>query len=312
MSVTNHQELKAGRFGFLPIERTISFSGGALVLLDNYQDSVGLVNAATNADGFVYPPIERMFRAQPKILDGQFVPEDHWDWAEVPKTERPAHLHRLPASHELRLQVPLLNNDIRKNDGAFLMYLAGYLFGYRLQFFDWWLDGRINMKSSHNINVSNDTASKFFSGSYTTWTAWPLDTRRHFTNILYMNSRSELYEWDWERFMITYMVFDACYKHATGMMQVQSCTHKDRLKEMCGRYGLYYDGGICAEIVDLRNRLFHEALWDGGQPCSSGGQRSFMFTECLRGINQRLIPAMLGYYTKYIGSRWDCLGTCGF
>ena len=303
---------RGGWFGFLPIQRTISFSGGAFALLDNYQEVEGAVRAAANADGFVYPPLEKRMRAQPKFHDGKVLPEDQWDWEEVPKTERPAHLHRLPASHELRLERSPIDNDLRKNDGAFLMYLTGYLFGYRLQFYDWWFDGRVNMKSSHNVNVRNEKVTEFLSESYATWKAWHSDARRHFTNILYMNSRSEVYDWDWERFMIAYMVFDACYKHAKELGKVQSCSHTARIEEMCKRYGLYCDVSLSKEIVGLRNVLFHEALWDGGQPCSSGGQRSFDYTEYLRGINHRLIPAMLGYSSNYIGSRWDCLGTCGF
>ena len=303
---------KASQLGFLPVERTIHFSGGAFVLLDDYQDVAGAVRAATNADGFVYPPLEKRMRAQPKVRDGNVMPEDQWDWEEVPKTERPAHLHRLPPSHELRLEKPPFENDLRKHDGAFLMYLAGYLYGYRLQFYDWWFDGRVNMTSSHNINVRDEKAAEFLSKSYANWKAWSPDVQKHFTNILYMNSRSELYEWDWERFMIAYMVFDACYKHANELREFQSCSHTARIEEMCKRYGLHCDVSLSKEIVGLRNVLFHEALWDGGQPCSSGGQRSFGYTECLRGINHRLIPVMLGYSSEYIGSRWDYLGTCGF
>ena len=303
---------KASQLGFLPVERTICFSGGAFVLLDDYQDVAGAVRAATNADGFVYPPLEKRMRAQPKVRDGNVVPEDQWDWEEVPKTERPAHLHRLPPSHELRLERSPIDNDLRKNDGAFLMYLAGYLFGYRLQFYDWWFDGRINMKSSHNVAIGDETASDFFSKSYLAWKMWRSEARKSFTNILYMNSRSEMYEWDWERFMINYMIFDACYGHAKEIGEVTSSSHGGRFESMCKRYGLYFDAATVKKIVELRNDLFHEALWDRGQPCSSGGQSTFDSTEFLRGINQRLIPALLGYSTKYIGSRWDCLGTCGF
>jgi hypothetical protein len=304
---------KFSQFGFLPVASTIHFSGGALVLLDSYQEVADAVRAATNTDGFVYPPLEKRMRAtQPKVRDGNVLPEEQWDWEEVPKTERPAHLHRLPPSHELRLEEPPFENDLRKHDGAFLMYLAGYLYGYRLQFHDWWFDGRVNMTSSHKINVRDEKAAEFLSKSYANWKAWSPDVRKHFTNILYMNSRSELYEWDWERFMIAYMVFDACYKHAKGMGEVEECSHSARLEAMCRRYGLHCDASLGREIVGLRNVLFHEALWDGGQPCSSGGQRSFDYTECLRGINHRLIPALLGYSTGYIGSRWDFLSTCGF
>jgi hypothetical protein len=303
---------KASQLGFLPVERTIRFSGGSFVLRDDYQDVAGAVRAATNADGFVYPPLEKRMRAQPKVRDGNVVPEDQWDWEEVPKTERPAHLHRLPPSHELRLETPPFENDLRKHDGAFLMYLAGYLFGYRLQFYDWWFDGRVNMRSSHNINVRDERATDFLTKSYANWKTWSSDERKHFTNILYMNSRSELYEWDWERFMIAYMVFDACYAYAEKRGEVRSPTHKGRFEAMCKQYGLYIDTAASQKIVELRNDLFHEALWDGDRPCSSGGQSSFELTGFLRGINHRLVPALLGYPTNYIKSRWDRLGTCGF
>lgn len=282
------------------------------MLLDSYVDAENAVGTATNEDGFVYPPLVKKVRAQAKIFDGAFLPENQWDWEDVPNTERPAHLHRLPPSHELRLEAYSFDSDLRKNDGGFLMYLAGYLFGYRLQFADWWFDGRIKMKSSHNVLVRDEKAEAFLSSSYATWKTWSPEARKHFTNILYMNSRSEVYEWDWERFMIAYMVFDACYKHAKSMGHVQKCLHQDRLKRMCDRYGLYFHEDLSGEIVSLRNNLFHEALWDGGQPCNSGGQNSFNLTEYLRGINNRLIPAMLGYSTEYIGTHWNSLSRCGF
>ena len=301
-----------GKFGFLPIDRTISFSGGAFSLREDFNEVLAVVRSATNADGFVYPPLEKQMRGEPRILAGQLLPEDQWDWKEVLGTERPAHLHQLPVSHELRLKQAPIDNDLRRNDGAFLMYLAGYLYGYRLQFHDWWFDGRVNMKKSHNILVGDDKAADFFSKSYSVWKNWSVETRRHFTNILYMTSRLELYEWDWEKFMIAYMVFDACYNQAKGLGQVEKTIHKFRIDAMCERYSLQCNSSLSNEIVRLRNALFHEALWDGGQPCSSGGQRSFCYTEFLRGINHRLIPAILGYSTEYIGSRWDCFGTCVF
>jgi hypothetical protein len=156
--------------------RTIHFSGGALVLLDNYQEVADAVGAASNADGFVYPPLEKRMRAtHPKFRDGNVLPEEQWDWEELPKTERPAHLHRLPPSHELRLEEPPFEKDLRKHDGSFLMYLAGCLYGYRLQFYDWWFDGRVNMTSSHNIIVRDEKVAEFLSKSYGNWKTWSSD-----------------------------------------------------------------------------------------------------------------------------------------
>ncbi|MFO0700465.1 MAG: hypothetical protein U0236_14685 [Nitrospira sp.] len=277
-------DVNVGKFWFLPIDKTISFSGGAFSLVEDCNERLTAVRSATNADGYIYPP----------------------------RTERPAHLHRLPASHRIQFEQVPIDNELRRNDGAFLMYLAGYLYGYRLQFDDWWFDGRVNMKKSHNMSVNDEKAADFFSKGYSVWKRWPVEIRRHFTNILYMNSRSDLYEWDWERFMIAYMVFDACYKQAKVMGQVRKCLHEDRIEKMCGRYGLYCNSSLSGEIAKLRNALFHEALWDGGQPCSSGGPKSFYYTECLRRINHRLIPAILDYSTAYIGTHWDSMSPCQF
>lgn len=301
-----------GMFGFLPIEKNIRFWGGSIRVLDGYKENAIVVRAMTNADGFIYPPIQATMKATEEIIGGNIAPEEQWDWKEVPQSQRPALLHSLPASHEIVLDDELKQDEFRRRDGAFLMYLIGYLYGYRLQFSSWWFDGRISLKNTHNIYVSDDAASQFISKSYRAWKQWPQDIQRRFTNLLYMNSRLESYEWDWERFTIAYMVFDGCYKHAKTMAHVQDCSHSRRLQEMAKVCGLYFDRSVSNRIVNLRNDLFHEALWDGGQPCSGGGQDSFSLTEFLRGINNRLIPALLGYPTDYIKSRWDRLGTCEF
>ena len=121
-----------------------------------------------------------------------------------------------------------------------------------------------------------------------------------------------MYEWDWERFAINYMVFDACYRHAESIASVRSPSHADRFQTLFSKYDLYFNADKAQEIVDLRNNLFHEALWDNGQPCNAGGQTSFDLTEFLWAINQRLIPALLGHSTEYIKARWDYLGTFAF
>lgn len=58
------------------------------------------------------------------------------------------------------------------------------------------------------------------------------------------------------------------------------------------------------EISRLRNDLFHESLWDKGQPCSVASSVGFQQQFNLRNINQRLIPALFGYNTDYIETPW--------
>lgn len=299
------------RLGFLPLGKDLPFSGGQFLVLQSFRETEDQLKEITNIDGFIYPPTEVTRKGRETFQDGQMLPMDQWEWPEVPKTSRPALLHKLAPSHDLVLDAPV-NPDTRKNDAGFLMYLIGYLYGCRLQFHDWWFDGRIRMKKSHNISFRDETASNFLSTAYVTWKAWDPNLRRHFTNTLYMNSRCNIYEWDWERFMIAYMVFDACYKHAKSLGQVHAPTHRERFEKMCTRYGLQFNRDVCDKIVKLRNELSHEALWNSGQPCNSESQESYDLTEYLRGINHRLIPAILQFPTNYIGSDWDSRSTVGF
>lgn len=91
---------------------------------------------------------------------------------EIPKTERPAHLRPVLASHELRLSDLVIAEDLRKGPGAFIIYLLAYLFGTRLQFHDWLFDGRIPIRSTHNIHFTKATAENFLSHCYRAWLGW--------------------------------------------------------------------------------------------------------------------------------------------
>lgn len=55
-----------------------------------------------------------------------------------PNTERPQHLHRLPASHSLTLDS---HDDGTRTHGVFVLHMLGYLHRVWLQMADWWLTG---------------------------------------------------------------------------------------------------------------------------------------------------------------------------
>lgn len=116
-----------GQIGFLPVARTIEFDGGKFVLLSEFPAALAWIKNVQNQDGFVYPP----------WIKSQKIPSADAKRADVPNTERPALLHRLPPSHELVMDEPPINGNLRANDGAFLLHLAAYLHGVRLQFHDW-------------------------------------------------------------------------------------------------------------------------------------------------------------------------------
>lgn len=192
------------------------------------------------------------------------------------------------------------------------MNLAAYLFGFRVHFHDWPFDGRVPIKRTHKIGISPDRISDFFSHSYRTWKTWDKKQKKLFINILYMNSRSPSYEWDWERFTINYMVFDALYKSANILYGLKINGHKNRLYEMCKHFKLVVKNNELDQIYNLRNELFHESLWDGSQPGKTASVSAFIQPDNLRRLNQRLIAAVLGYKTEYIKSTWTTFGNFSF
>ncbi len=279
--------------------------------LETFEQAAGWINAYRHKDGFVYPHVERTGHGSVRPGASGSSLED-FDWEPEPHTERPALLHKLPASHEIVLHQAPLEGDLRANDGGFLMQLASYLFGVRLQFCDWWFDGRVPVVSTHNISPHPKSIREFFSHSLEEWRGWSEGARRLFTNVLYMNSRSPSYEWDWERFTINYMVFDALYRLANELHTVKAPDHPSRMQKMCDFFGLWVDEDRMKEIYRLRNELFHEALWDGSQPGTTTGVRAFAAEGNLRRMNQRLVVALLGYKTDYIRSSWLSISTFGF
>lgn len=132
------------KFGFLNIGRSFSFEGGVVTILENFEASRSWIDECTNRDGYLYPPQVETVEIYPKKLE---------EIRGIPKTQRPALTHKLPASHEIELQEGYADGDVRNGDGGLIVHLLGYIFGTRLQFYDWWHDGRVPIKSTHNINV---------------------------------------------------------------------------------------------------------------------------------------------------------------
>lgn len=286
------------RFGFLNWARAIEFEGGSISPVAQFEETAAIVDSYTNQDGFLYPDMSGQVILDPKTDQILEV---------LPKTKRLALLHRVPASHTLCLADSYTIEELRRGAGAFTMHLLGYLFGIRLQFSDWWFDGRVPIRlcAGHNITFAEATVQDLLSHSYETWKSWKDEERRLITNALYMHCRAPMYRWDWERFTIEYMVLDACWRLAELRGQIQPQTkHKDRIQELCQAFQIPFDAGLVQAIVTLRNELFHEALWDGSQPCTGVHSDTFLQPNNLRRLNQRLIPALLGYSTPYVQTCW--------
>jgi hypothetical protein len=195
-----------------------------------------------------------------------------------------------------------IETDFRNGDGAFLIHFIGFLFGFRLQFKDWWHDGRIYMRGRRWV-VINNKVDEFVSTAYGSWRSWPKLERIRFVNLLYMNNRSDTYEWDWERFTIDYMVFDGCFEMARKLNGWKRGQHSERFDTLFSHFNIPEQEEYTDEIINLRNELFHESLWEKGQPCS-GGTKGYRMANNLRRINERLITAISGCETGFIQTMW--------
>ncbi len=181
------------------------------------------------------------------------------------------------------------------------------MFCYRLQFEDWWHDARTPMHG-RRWSVLRQSEERLLSKAYSTWRKWQETERTRFTNLLYMHIRSFSYEWDWERFTLRYMVFDGCYKMARALGHLPTKVgHRGRLDAMFSWVGMPTDAAVVGKIVDLRNALFHEALWDSGQP-GVGSRTGFKHADDLWRINDRLLFALAGYDGPYLSSAWWNIG----
>jgi hypothetical protein len=285
------------KIGFLRQHITLSFEVGEIVPVATFDAAREWIDSIRHEDGFLYPPevIQR--------LD---------DGTDVPNSRRPAHLHHLPASHSLKCGFATKPDDRHRTDASMLMQLVAYLFETWLQFEDWWFDSRVPIKD-HGLCLSKTTAERFLSHSYDRWKQWPVRTQRRFVNILFMFNRAPSYQWDWEHFSAQYMVFDALYRTGRDLKLCdKELPHRDRIIQACSIFGVPWDRNKVQQLVQLRNELLHEVIWDGGQPNSAGSGDAILCQYHLRRLNQRLISAIIGFRNSFVSSNWWTSGAVFF
>lgn len=291
------------RFGYLPVKFTAEWSAGSVEPDEGFKEAREWVEANTNRDNFLYPPI---------VHQRSWKPETEASGDRVLDTERQALLHRLPVTHEIR--IPGATGDPkaqRRGLAGFVMHFLGLIFGYQCQFEDWWVDRRVQMRSDTDASPHPAHASQLLQPAVETWTGWDEEARYLATNALFFNLRAPGYEWEWERFQASYQVTDAGWWLAlqTGQVSVQDRPpHSQRIRILCDQLGLHWDDELVGKIVRLRNELFHEALWHGKHPTEAGERWLFHMDIYLRNFNVRLFLALLGVETDFVHTPWKNLG----
>ncbi len=250
-------------FGFLFDKVEVHFSHGSIVPTAKFEVIAKSISKLIYKDGYLYPPLEQEIR----------INSDKGSKQTIFRSKRPAHLFRLPPSHELSIFPDKPETDVRKESAAFILYLLALLFQTRLQFSDWAFDGRISIHpeskrilASYPVILGNQ-----LSHAYKLWSRWKNVEQKRFLNILYLFSRTEIYEWDWEKFLFQYVILDACWKMGKDLFQFKAKKHSDRAAELYGHFGVKHP--ILDQIknlADLRNDLFHEASWHKGRPGQIG------------------------------------------
>jgi hypothetical protein len=291
------------KIGFLAVAQDISFDGGELLLLPEYAENAAYVDTRTHQDGFVYPPeVEAYERHIERSPEGQLLIKT--EQTPLPKTRRPATLYRLLPSHELRLPQVVLRDAPRFGDASFVLQAIAFAYGVRLQFFDWWFDGRVPIHPGTAWHVTRETVADFTSSAYRVWQGYGPDSQKLIINLLYTTTRAISYHFDWERFIFSYMVLDGCFALAKAHHGVTANSHGSRIQAMCTHFGIPIRADSLTKIVALRNKLFHESLWADRVLGSQGGQDISILLLSLRKIGRRVLAALLGFNGHFVRSEW--------
>lgn len=277
------------QFGFLPKQVNFEFSYGEVRLLPDHDQVVAEWKAHAHQDKRIYPP---------------------------------ALLLRLPWTHSLSLnEVPTDQESLRRGIGGFLIQWLGFLYGYRVQFHNWWIDGKVSTDSEAPYFVHPSCPiPACVDKALETWRAWDETNERIITNALYLFLRTDTYEFMWERFAAEYMVFDAVYRVAANAGLIKNgLSHDKRLQEMANRFNLTAPpvsqwGSVWnKQFSDLRNNLIHEVRWDGNKMMGDPGSNEAEFASIyLHEFIRRLLLAVLGIKGLFLQTPWWHKGTYKF
>jgi len=287
------------QFGYLPAADTVKFSRGMIAPQSEYEAVLIDVAKITHPDGHVYPPMSYSMTKQP-----------HWKkWRKIPQTERAAHLHKLPPTHTLKINHDFPDEQTaRYGEAGFIMHFLGFIYGFRCQFHDWWMEGRINVKGDCDYaRPESSHVGNCLEKALEMWSSWPSRQKLVAINALFLHTRTQVYENKWERFQSEYQILDAIFSLARETKQIDvrhNISHDKRPSVLCERYGIPADNDKFESIRRLRNDLLHEVLWDGRMPGEARSEVSHLSSYWLHKLTKRIMFAVLGISDDYIRSPW--------
>jgi hypothetical protein len=285
------------RFGFLVTPIKASFDGVSIDPLPDHAQRLNWFSKNANADGFFYPP--RIATYVGSLSKKR----------RVPRTERPAAVYHLPASHELLIKAPLVVTH-PYSDAVLLTQLLAFIFGTRLQLEEWRFEGRVPEKSMLPASVADEVSIAFVAHAYAWWKTLTPALRERVHNVFYAYNRAVAAEWDWDAFSQQYMVFDALFRLHTDMTSVNSrSAHRMRFTMLCQAYGIPYNEDLVTRLYNARNELFHESMWASAMiGHQTPGSETVQYPRHLARLNARLLCAITGYKNSFTSSVWWAMG----
>lgn len=299
--VSSHRE----KIGFIPLKLDVVFSKGRIQKLGTFDEAERYMHENSNTDGYYYPPVVARYE-----LKGPTYEKPNFAAGPLPRSKRPAHLFKLPASHEIVLHWPY-SDDPRNNECMFLVQFLACIFGIRAHITEWWIDGRIPQKTSNDYNIYEKALPDLTDMALGTWLACKTPEQQlHLTNLLYMHNRVFSYEWDWEQFTVAYMVFDGCYRYLQRYTDFQEVSgHAKRFKLVLDEIKIPFEEKRIKNFVNLRNNLFHETLWDSKHPGTSARHDAFIASRQMKKLCTRILLFILGYRGEYLAQPWWSAGS---
>jgi len=218
---------------------------------------------------------------------------------------------RMPASHTLTIS-GCTEDDPKRGAAAFLVHFIAFIYGTRLQFSDWWVDGKVPFKNRQgtDVGVMDSDVKEIVKAACLKWSSLPSnEMRAAFTNALFFHGKMLSTDWEWEKFLIEYIVFDALW-FATGLKsRFGDVKHKERLRRAASEYRLCVIEERFKELVDLRNDLFHQCIWAERMPGEAGKSMSVAYAPWhLRRFNSVLILSFVTETEALESYNWTSLG----
>jgi hypothetical protein len=93
-------------------------------------------------------------------------PKTHERKEKIERSERPALVFPMPASHEMSISNPAGVAGSQFADDALIIHLLAFVYGTQLQITAWRFDGPIPNKSTNNIGITEEVCLDFLEYVY--------------------------------------------------------------------------------------------------------------------------------------------------